>query len=67
MFGQSVCRGRRFDPPRQYSVINYDDAIELNSRYSQHVPDELVDFTIDTTGDVDEQIAALAKKLTEEK
>lgn len=52
---------RRFDPPHEYSVIDYDAAIELNSRYPAHVPDELVDFTIDTTDNVDEQIDKLAK------
>ena len=52
---------RRFNPPEEYSVINYDDAVELNSRYPAHVPDKLVDFTIDTTDNVDEQIHKLAE------
>ena len=50
---------RRFNPPEEYSVINYDDAVELNSHYHAHIPDELVDFTIDTTDNVDEQINKL--------
>ena len=52
---------RRFSPPAEYSVINYDDAVALNSRYPAHVSDELVNFTIDTTSDVDEQVDELAK------
>ena len=54
---------RRFNPPEEYSVINYDDAVELNSRYPAHVPDKLVDFTIDTTDNVDEQIDKLANSI----
>ena len=54
-------KARRFDPPREYSVIDYDAAVELNSRYPAHVPDELVDFTIDTTNNVDEQVRELAE------
>lgn len=54
---------RRFNPPEEYSVINYDDAVELNSRYPAHVPDELVDFTIDTADNVDEQIDKLASSI----
>lgn len=52
---------RHFNPPEEYSVINYDDAVALNSRYPAHVPDGLVDFTIDTTDNVDEQIRKLAE------
>ena len=54
---------RRFNPPEEYSVINYDDAVKLNSRHPAHVPDELVDFTIDTTDSVDEQIDKLANSI----
>ena len=54
---------RRFNPPEEYSVISYDDAVELNSRYSAHVPDKLVDFTIDTTDNVDEQTNKLVNSI----
>ena len=54
-------KARRFDPPHEYSVINYDVAVELNSRYPTHVPDELVDFTIDTTNNVDIQVRELVE------
>ena len=54
---------RRFNPPEEYSVINYDDAVELNSHHPAHIPDELVDFTIDTTDNVDEQIDKLANSI----
>ena len=54
---------RLFNPPEEYSVISYDDAVELNSHYPTHISDELVDFTIDTTDNVDEQIDKLANSI----
>ena len=54
-------KARRFNPPYEYSVINYNAAVELNSRYRAHIPDELVDFTLDTTNNVDEQVCELAE------
>lgn len=56
---------RKFNPPYEYSVIDYNDAVAINAQYPAHVPDELIDYAINTTNsyDIDVQLKQLVHEM----
>lgn len=50
-------KARQFNPPEQYSVINYNDAMRIRANNgSKRLPDELINFTIDASKPVEPQV-----------
>lgn len=62
-------KDRDYTSPNATSFINYDDAKMLNAKNmanpANHIPDDQVFFTIDTSGDVEKQVNELVDKLGE--
>lgn len=54
---------RKLDPPEQYSVINYQDAVAVrDNNQNKRLPDYLIDYSIDSNKNVEQQVRAFAAK-----